>query len=240
MPSHRCKLVSKSLSSIECEKQCSLKNQRTPSYKEADEVWGELHQVYYFWGFDKGRRFARFHIRKPELKKILTDIKYNFETEKWSSAKSNKTIESRMWALGASSKAPYYPTLEHSVTYRIWEYGNGTFEQQFIPITSNFSNYYFCENDLTPSGPDKLILAKQKCKPEKLASFLTKAQMQVVHKNGYAPDTRQFWTDAELLNETFYMMDKEPVSKAFLFKSNRLFNGYVSMDENMLVMLHKL
>ena len=235
MPSHQCKLVSKSLSSRECEKRCALKNQHIPSYEEAQDIWTDLHQLHFFHGFEKagGKRFEAGSVVQPKLKKVLTDIKYNFETKRWISARRNTTIDSIMWALSSYSKESYYPLLERFITYRIWDHGNGTIEQQFSSLKKSTSNYYFCEDDLKLSGEDNLTVAKQKCKPSKLASFLTETQMQLIRKNGDAPDTRYFWTDAEIFNETFYLIDKRQVSNAFIFKNNEQFEGYVSMDRNL-------
>ena len=235
MPSHQCKIVSKSLSSNECEKQCALKNQHVPSYKEARDVWTDLHQIHFFPGFERagGKRFETGLVGQPKLKTVLTDVKYNFKTKRWISARRNTIIDSIMWALSSYSNEPYYPKLEHFITYRILDHGNGTVEQSFSSVTSDFPNYYFCENDLKLRGKDKLTVAKQKCQPSKLASFLTETQMKSIRKNGEAPDTRFFWTDAEIFNETFYLIDKRQVSRTFIFENNEQFDGYVSMDKNL-------
>ena len=182
-------------------------------------------------GFMSWKRFNLDAV-KPNLKPVLTSIKYDFTSEKWIDQKDGRFFSASDWAIPS-----LFPNIDKTLTFSLRD------NKQYFDYNSyeNIEHFFFCFNNSEPAstgvyGHGTLAQANQKCEHSKILSILNDRQIQSVTQDLIYDweklQFRDFWTDAEILNETHYMIDSKPLSTKILFGWDRPFKGYVSMDEN--------
>ena len=170
--------------------------------------------------------------QKPDLKPVLTSVKYNFSSKQWTDKKEGRFISPSEWVIPS-----LFPNVESTITFTLRD------DKQEFDYNSfgNIEHFFFCFNTLEPDstgllGHATFSNATKKCEHSKLLSILSEKQIESVTKQDLIWDEnyqyRNFWTDADLVNETHYLIDSKLLSRKFLFRSERPFKGYVSMDEN--------